>query len=136
MKTLEQTYGADKAKAIQEAADAGHIKINKATVSIAAEKAKTDDDVKIDYPRVDILDEAGALALYGAQDAVWKDLTYAFDLGVRSKVRSAFMSTVVDPDKEIRKMAALGVKAGLYPTEEAGVSALKALKAAQESGQS
>ena len=128
MKTLEQVYGAEKAKAITEAVEAGHLSIKKATVSIAAEKAKTDEDVKIDYPRVDILDEAGALALYGSPEKYWADTTYAFDLGVRSKVRQGFMSTVVDPDKEIRKMAALGVKAGLYPDEDTAIKALKALK--------
>lgn len=126
MKTLEQVYGPEKAAAIQKAVDGGNLRISTAKVTIAAEKAKAAENVEIEYPRVDILDEVGALALYGSQEKVFADTTYAWDLGVRSKIRQAFLNTVVDPDKDLRKMAALGVKAGLFESEEAGLAALKA----------
>ena len=129
-KTLEQVYGPEKAKAVTDAVSAGHLRITAAKVTIAAEKAKSAENVEIEYPRVDILDEPGALVLYGAQEKVFADTTYAWDLGVRSKIRQAFLNTIVDPDKDLRKMAALGVKAGLYKTEDEGLAALKALKAA------
>lgn len=128
-KTLEQVYGPEKTPAIQQGVDSGHLRITNAKVTIAAEKAKSTDDVEIEYPRVDILDEVGALILYGTVEKVYADTTYAWDLGVRSKIRQAYLNTVVDPDKDLRKMAALGVKAGLYATEDEGLAALKALKA-------
>ena len=127
MKTIEQIYG-DKSAAILEAVTAGHLRLTQAKVTIAAEKAKAAADVEIEYPRVDILDLPGALVLYGAEDKVYTDATYAWDLGVRSKIRQAYLNTVVDPDKDLRKMAVLGVKAGLYKTEDEGLAALKALR--------
>lgn len=127
-KTLEQVYGPDKAKAIEQGVAEGHLKLTTAKVTIAAEKAKATEDVEIEYPRVDILDEPGSLVLYGSTDKAFADMTYAWDLGVRSKIRQGFLTTVVDPDKDLRKMAALGVKAGLYKSEDEGLAALKALK--------
>lgn len=131
MQTIEQLYG-DKAKAIRDAVTVGSLRISKAVVSIAAEKARTEADVKIEYERVDVLAPEGSLVLYGSQDKANQDLSYAWDLGVRSKVRAAFLVTVTDPDKELRKMAALGVKAGLFTTEEEGLADLKARKAAKD----
>lgn len=132
-KTLEQVYGSEKTPAIDKGVADGHLRITTAKVTIAAEKAKATEDVEIEYPRVDILDEIGALVLYGTIEKVYADTTYAWDLGVRSKIRQAFLNTVVDPDKDLRKMAALGVKAGLYDTEEQALAALKAAKAAKTS---
>lgn len=128
-KTIEQVYGEERSKAINEAIAAGHLRLTTAKVTIAAEKAKATADVEIEYPRVDILDLPGALVLYGSEEKALADCTYAWDLGVRAKIRQAFLTTVVDPDKDIRKMAVLGVKAGLYPNEETALAALKALKA-------
>src|SRR5574340_202095 len=125
MKTLEQVYGAEKAAAIESAVNEGHLKITTAKVTIAAEKAKATENVEIEYPRVDILSNVGALVLYGSEEKALGDTTYAWDLGVRSKIRQAYLNTVVDPDKDLRKMAALGVKAGLYANEEVALAALK-----------
>jgi len=130
MKTLEQVYGPEKAAAITAGVETGSLRITAAKVTIAAEKAKAAENVEIEYPRVDILDEIGALVLYGSTEKVFADTTYAWDLGVRSKIRQGFLNTVVDPDKDLRKMAALGVKAGLYASEEVALAALKALRPA------
>jgi hypothetical protein len=128
MKTIEQIYGPEKAKAISDAMTNGHLRVTVAKVTIAAEKAKSTADVEIEYPRVDILDRVGSLVLYGSEEKALADETYAWDLGVRSKIRQGFLATVVDPDKDLRKMAALGVKAGLYADEETALAALRALR--------
>ena len=130
-KTIESIYG-DKAKTIRDAITAGHLRIATATVSIAAEKAKATDDVKIPYEKLVILDEVGATVLYGSIEKAYDDMTYAWDLGVRSGLRTDYLSKVVDPDKELRKTAALALKAGLYDSEEEAFTELKAKRDARQ----
>ena len=117
MKSLEQTYGAEKAKAIKEAVEGKHLSIKKAVVSIAAEKARQDEDVKIEYPRVDILDEAGALALYGSPEKYWADTTYAFDLGIRSKSDSNSCRPSWIPTRKSARWRSWASRPGCTPTK-------------------
>lgn len=128
MRTLEQIYGSEKASAIEEAVRNGHLRTSVGKVNVSAEKAKTAENIEEEYARVDILDEAGGLVLYGSMAKLLADATYAYDLGVRSKIRQNVLSKVEDPEKDLRKMATLAVKTGMFPDEATALASLRALK--------
>ena len=130
MQTVEQIYG-DKAPKIREGVKESHLRVTTAKVTIAAEKARTEANVELPYERVDILDEAGGLIIYGSLAKLFEDATYASDLGVRAKLRAQYLASVQDPDKEARKMAELGVKMGLYKDVETGLASIKEALAAK-----
>ncbi len=60
-------------------------------------------------------------------------LTYAYGLNCRAKVRADFESQFVDPDKAVKKIAEMLVKAGQFKSFDKALAAAKAMRETDES---